>query len=115
MVLASGLVGISMSYDGISGHLIGVVAAPYYFASTENGWTTHLLEHIPHWQVPTNASGEMTRFYEGGKGTFPLARMGRTDILVDVFFGRDGICGIQRGGKFCENNGWITSGWHIRL
>ncbi|MXX14881.1 MAG: hypothetical protein F4Z86_15790 [Gemmatimonadetes bacterium] len=71
VVLASGLVGISVSYDGISGHLIGVVAAPYYFASTENGWTTYLLEHIPHWQVPTNAGGEMTRFYEGGKGTFP--------------------------------------------
>ena len=71
VVMASGLVGISVSYDGTSGHLIGVIAAPYYFASTENGWTTYLLEHIPHWQVPTNAGGEMTRFYEGGQGTFP--------------------------------------------
>lgn len=71
VVMSCGLVGISVSYDGVGGHLIGVVAAPYYFASTENGWTTYLLEHIPTWLVPTNESGEMTRFYEGDKGTFP--------------------------------------------
>ena len=65
VVLGTGLVGVLAAYDGITGHLISILAAPYYFASPENGWDLYLHEHIPHWLVPSNASGEMTWFFEG--------------------------------------------------
>ncbi|MYF18099.1 MAG: hypothetical protein F4215_12175, partial [Gemmatimonadetes bacterium] len=38
VVLGSGFVGIALAYDGLTGHFFGVLAAPYYFASVENGW-----------------------------------------------------------------------------
>ena len=45
----------------------------------------------------------------GRKGNFSLARMGRTDILVDVLLGRDGICGIQRSGNFAKAMGGLRA------
>lgn len=38
VVLGSGFVGIALAYDGLTGHFFGVLTAPYYFASVENGW-----------------------------------------------------------------------------
>ena len=45
----------------------------------------------------------------GRKGNIPLARMGRTDILVDVFFGRDGVRRIQRSGNFAKAMGGLRA------
>ena len=38
-----------------------------------------------------------------------MARMGRTDILVDVLLGRDGVCGIQCGGDFAKAMGGLRA------
>lgn len=65
VVLGSGLVGAVVPYDGVTGHLIGIIAAPYYFATAENGWQLYLHEHIPKWLAPQNTGNEMTWFYEG--------------------------------------------------
>jgi len=65
VVLGSGLVAIAVPYDGLTGHLIGILAGPYYFASTENGWGLYLHNYLPKWIVPTNNADEMTWFYEG--------------------------------------------------
>ena len=70
VVLGSGFVGIALAYDGLTGHFFGVLAAPYYFASVENGWGL-LHDSIPLRLAPSNATGEMTRFFEGGGGAPP--------------------------------------------
>lgn len=70
VVLGAGFVGIALAYDGLTGHFFGVLAAPYYFSSVENGWEL-LHDSIPLWLAPSNATGEMTRFFEGGGGTPP--------------------------------------------
>ena len=71
VVLGSGFIGVSVAYDGLTGHFFGVLASPDYFDSVENGWALYLHDHIPSWLAPTNATGEMTRFFEGGSGTPP--------------------------------------------
>ena len=68
--LGSGFVGIALAYDGLTGHFFGVLAAPYYFASVENGWGL-LHDSIPLRLALSNATGEMTRFFEGGGGAPP--------------------------------------------
>jgi len=65
LVLGAGFAAAAIPYDGVTGHLVGVLAAPYYFATAENGWSTYLHEHIPGWMVPRNTGEEMTWFFEG--------------------------------------------------
>ena len=74
VVLAAGLVAIIVPYDGIMGHLIGVISGPYYFATPESGWEIYLYQYIPTWLVPQDQNNAMHWFYEGlpaGEG-FPL-------------------------------------------
>ncbi len=71
VILGSGFIGISVSYDGLTGHFFGVLAAPDYFDSVENGWALYLHDNYPAWLAPSNATGEMTRFFEGGGGSPP--------------------------------------------
>ena len=72
VVLGTGLIAISVPYDGLTGQLIGVIAGPYYFATPENRWGTYLHEYIPSWLVPRNTQNEMDWFYEGVPlGEFP--------------------------------------------
>ncbi len=52
------------AYGG-TGYMISLMAAPYYFATPENGWREYLHPHLPTWLVPTNEHGAMTWFFEG--------------------------------------------------
>ena len=65
VVLGMGLVAAIVPYDGVTGHLIGVLAGVYYFATPENGWNFYLHHHIPTWLAPQNDAGAMNWFYEG--------------------------------------------------
>jgi hypothetical protein len=65
VILGAGLAAISVPYDGVMGHLVGVLAAPFYFASPENGWELYLHSYIPAWLVPSNAGGAMGWYFEG--------------------------------------------------
>ena len=65
VVLGMGLVAAIVPYDGVTGHLIGVLAGVYYFATPENGWDVYLHHHIPTWLAPQNDAGAMNWFYEG--------------------------------------------------
>lgn len=65
VVLGMGLVAAAVPYDGITGHLIGVLAGVYYFATPENGWDFYLHHHIPTWLAPQNDTGAMIWFFEG--------------------------------------------------
>ncbi|MCK4590988.1 MAG: hypothetical protein KAT86_04480, partial [Candidatus Latescibacteria bacterium] len=50
---------------GLTGYLIAVTAAPYYFATPENHWAEYLHPRIADWIVPSNKTGAMTWFFEG--------------------------------------------------
>ncbi len=47
VVMVTGLVAISVPYDGVTGHLISVIAGPYYFATAENQWGAYIHDAIP--------------------------------------------------------------------
>jgi hypothetical protein len=65
VVLATGLIGVSVPYDGLTGQLIGLIAGVFYFSTAENRWSLYVHDHIPAWLVPSNSQGEMAWFYEG--------------------------------------------------
>ena len=73
VVLGMGLVAIAVPYDGITGHLISVLAGVFYFATPENGWEFYLHDHVPTWLAPQNTGGAMAWFFEGMPvaGKFP--------------------------------------------
>ncbi len=50
---------------GISGYLVSIMTAPYYFATTENRWAETLHPFLPTWLIPTNEDGAITHFFEG--------------------------------------------------
>jgi len=76
VVLAMGLVAIAVPYDGVTGHLLGVLGGVYYFASSENAWDFYLHDTIPTWLAPQNNNGEMVWFFEGTPaGHFPAVEV----------------------------------------
>lgn len=83
VVLAMGLVAIAVPYDGVTGHLLGVLGGVYYFASAENAWDFYLHDTIPTWLAPQNNNGEMIWFFEGTPpGQFPAVEV----WLVPLFW-----------------------------
>ena len=60
-----GLVGSTIPTFGVTGYLISTIAAPYYYVTTENGWSDYLHPHLPGWLVPSNEANAMTWFFEG--------------------------------------------------
>ena len=50
---------------GLTGYLVATIASPFYYATTENGWSDYLHPHLPRWLLPGNETGAMTRFFEG--------------------------------------------------
>lgn len=64
-ILAMGLVGAAIPVYGLSGYLIGYMAAPFYFATPENEWDKYLHPYIPDWLVPSNEGRAVSWFYEG--------------------------------------------------
>ncbi|MBT3603907.1 MAG: hypothetical protein HN521_12645, partial [Candidatus Latescibacteria bacterium] len=83
VVLAMGLVAIAVPYDGVTGHLLGVLGGVYYFASAENAWDFYIHDTIPSWLAPQNNNGEMVWFFEGTPaGQFPAVEV----WLVPLFW-----------------------------
>lgn len=65
VVFAMALVGSTLPTFGVSGYLISTIAAPYYYATVENGWETAFHPHLPSWLVPSNEASAMDWFFEG--------------------------------------------------
>ena len=66
VALAMGLTSaVIPAADGLPGYLLGIIAAPFYFATPENGWTPYLHDHIQPWMAPSNDRQTMTWFFEG--------------------------------------------------
>lgn len=54
LILIMALVGASIPTWGVTGYLLSVTAAPFYYATAENRWAELLHPHIPPWLVPTD-------------------------------------------------------------
>ena len=49
----------------LTGYFLAIPTTPYYFASAENEWGTHVVPHLPAWLLPSNEGLAMTWFFEG--------------------------------------------------
>ena len=47
LILGVGFLGTTAPNNGLAGFFIGVIAAPYYFATQENGWQEVFHAYIP--------------------------------------------------------------------
>lgn len=63
-VCAMAMVAACMQGEWLSGYLLGMITAPYYFASPENRWDELLLQYLPDWTVIPDR-GLVRGFYEG--------------------------------------------------
>ncbi len=64
-VLAMGLVAAAIPTSGLLGFWLGVIAAPYYFASPENRWSEIFHPHIPDWFAVRDLNHTIEWFYIG--------------------------------------------------
>jgi len=65
VIFSMGLVAVMVPEFRLTGFFLGLIASPYYFATTENGWAELLHPHMPQWLVPPDAAHAMRYFYEG--------------------------------------------------
>lgn len=65
VIFAMGLVAVVVPEFRLTGFFLGLIASPYYFATTENGWSEFLQPYMPEWLVPPDTAGAMRYFYEG--------------------------------------------------
>lgn len=49
----------------VTGNMLAIMAAPEYFASTENRWDEYYLAYIPSWTIPSDRTGAVRYFYNG--------------------------------------------------
>ena len=57
-------VGAAIPTYGLTGYLTGVIAAPFYFATSENRWAETFHQYIPSWIAP-HQQRAIRWFYEG--------------------------------------------------
>ena len=64
LIVSMGMVAALTQGEWLSGFFLGVITAPTYFATAENGWADTLLTRIPAWSIV--ADRDVTAaFYEG--------------------------------------------------
>ncbi len=54
IIFAMALIGAIFPGLGLGSFLIGIIAAPCYYATPENHWADYLLPYIPSWLAPTD-------------------------------------------------------------
>ncbi|MDA0710341.1 MAG: hypothetical protein O3B73_09035, partial [bacterium] len=64
LILIMALVGAAIPTWGVTGYLLSVTAAPFYYATSENRWADVLLPHIPPWLVVTDQAA-LNGFFNG--------------------------------------------------
>ena len=60
-----GLIGSLFPFYGLASYVVGTIAAPYYFATPENGWAELLHPNMVSWLVMNNEDKAVTHFYDG--------------------------------------------------
>ena len=71
LVFAMAWVGAAIPTWGVTGYLLSVIAAPYYFATAENRWAEILHPHIPGWLAPTDGA-VLDGFFNGLPAGAPI-------------------------------------------
>jgi hypothetical protein len=64
-IMMMGLVAGMIPARGLTGTWLGLMAAPYYLATPENGWIDYVQPNLSSWLFPRNDHGETTWLYEG--------------------------------------------------
>ena len=64
-ILIMGLVAGMIPARGLTGTWLGLMAAPYYLATPENGWIDLVQPNLSPWLFPKNGHGETKWLYEG--------------------------------------------------
>ena len=59
-VFSMGYIGSFGPTYGMSGQVVGILAAPYYFATPENRWAEFIHPYLPRWLIPGNETDAMT-------------------------------------------------------
>lgn len=65
VVFVMGLISTTLPTNGLVSYLIGMIAAPYYYASPENHWAEYLHAHTRPWMVVDPRGPAVTWFWEG--------------------------------------------------
>ncbi len=65
VALGMGLIGSLFPFYGLASYVVGTIAAPYYFATPENGWADLLHPNMVSWLVMNNEDKAVTWFYDG--------------------------------------------------
>jgi len=68
IVLAMGMVGAMVPTSGLMGFFLGIIATPFYFATSENRWSEFFHPHIPEWVAPRDYGHALTWFFDGPPG-----------------------------------------------
>jgi len=64
-ILAMGLVAGMIPARGLTGVWLGLMAAPYYLGTPENGWIDLVQPNLPSYLFPTNEGNQTSLLYEG--------------------------------------------------
>jgi len=64
-ILAMGLVAAMIPARGLTGIWLGLMAAPFYRGTPENGWIDYVQPHLQPYLFPTNDGNQMAFLYEG--------------------------------------------------
>ena len=64
IICSMSMVAACMQGEWLSGYLLGIITAPYYFASPENRWDELILQYLPNWAVIPDRN-LVRGFYEG--------------------------------------------------
>ena len=64
IVFIMGLVGSTIATN-LTGYLLGIIAAPHYFASPENQWGDYLYKYMPNWVTLDGKGSAVKWFFEG--------------------------------------------------
>jgi hypothetical protein len=64
-ILIMSLVAGMVPARGLTGTWLGLMAAPYYLATPENGWIDYIQPNLSSWLFPRNDYGETKWLYEG--------------------------------------------------
>ena len=65
VALGMGLIGSLFPFYGLASYVVGTIAAPYYFATPENGWAELLHPNMVSWLIMNNEDKAVTYFYDG--------------------------------------------------
>ncbi len=64
-ILSMGLVAAVIPTNGLTGFWLGVLTAPYYFATPQNRWESLVHPHLPDWIAPHDTNRAIEWFYNG--------------------------------------------------